>query len=578
MRQRKRIFGLTWVAVAAVGLAMPHAARAQYRVGTDGHELDANNRIGSGGFNSPALIPNNTQASPGITLGNNFGNYSGIGSFAGSEPDRDPRGFTGALPGSPSDVLRQISGTSSPGAAPTYNVPQPYYNEMSQVAPPTGFQAVPYTGSYTQAPPPTRQPQDYRLGNTLDTPVASAAPIGQVAGPGPVDPMASMTPTFLNDSPIYGVRDMSPGLDGSNYTYANANQGVSAMSLNNGYSSQLSQADVFRMRGELSQSAPWQPPLNSQVGVLQTTTPAVGVTPTPIGPLAGTQAVTPPNLTTDAAVAVTPIAGEADGSTGQTSRRYLPPLPPPEQQSAQYAKLQSLLQKYQATQPKNDQDANRIFQAQLRLRREYEQSQQQQEDLNAPPPEMPTPAEPAPDLTAPTPPAPEDVGSIGEGIRAAGLSQLVQEGEDLARHQKFKDAISKFIDAREVAPNNMLIAVDLANAELGAGFYREAEQYLRDAFTIDPALLMGRYDIKGLLGADRLQAVNDELKHIATGSDSSTAVFLLAYLSYNTGQTDLAVGYLRLAQVRAGGNDLVIRALMDHWALPRVSATTQPGQ
>jgi tetratricopeptide (TPR) repeat protein len=167
-----------------------------------------------------------------------------------------------------------------------------------------------------------------------------------------------------------------------------------------------------------------------------------------------------------------------------------------------------------------------------------------------------------------------EVGSIGQSIRASGLSQLVQQGEDLARHQHFKDAIGKLMEARQVAPNNMLIDVDLANAELGAGFYTESEQFLREAFTADPALLMGRYDLKTEIGDDRLQALIADLKQLATGGDSATPVFLLAYLSYNTGDTDKAVEYLHLAQTRAGGQDDVIRSLGEHWSLP----TTQPSK
>jgi hypothetical protein len=320
-------------------------------VGSDGHSLDANNRIGSGGLNTPALLPQSTQLSPGFSPQQNIfgpggiGTTSGIGSFAGASPDADPAGFRGRLPGSPSDILRQISGTSSPGAAPTYNIPQPYYNPISQVAPPAGFQAVPYSGgSFVQTPQPTRQPQDYRLGDVFNTPTPGAMPIGQAMGPGAVDPTASTTPTFLNNSPIYGLRDMSPGLDGSSYSYASADQ--NGLAFSNAYSSHLSPEDVTRLRGELSQPAPWQPNSGqSNSGSTQSNPNSIGAQP-----------FAPTNLATDAAVAVTPISGATDrstnGSTGQSSRQYLPPLPAPAQQSAQYAQLRAQLEKYESAKPK----------------------------------------------------------------------------------------------------------------------------------------------------------------------------------------------------------------------------------
>ena len=148
------------------------------------------------------------------------------------------------------------------------------------------------------------------------------------------------------------------------------------------------------------------------------------------------------------------------------------------------------------------------------------------------------------------------------------MSDLVKAGEALAQKQKFREAIGKFQDARAVAPNNPLITMDLANSELGAGFYKEAEQDLRNAFLSDPALLMGQYDLKSLIGDDRLQVLIGDLKHIASTSNAPTPVFLLAYLSYNTGDAKKAVEYLDLAQTRAKGEDDLIHALRDHWAAP----------
>ncbi len=47
---------LVLAAAAAVAALSASQARAQYRVGADGHANDVNNRIGSGGYNSPSDV------------------------------------------------------------------------------------------------------------------------------------------------------------------------------------------------------------------------------------------------------------------------------------------------------------------------------------------------------------------------------------------------------------------------------------------------------------------------------------------------------------------------------------------
>jgi tetratricopeptide (TPR) repeat protein len=276
--------------------------------------------------------------------------------------------------------------------------------------------------------------------------------------------------------------------------------------------------------------------------------------------------------------------GANNFSTGAQERTNLPMPPPPAEMSPQYAKLKALYDKYQQSHPKTDEEANREFQAALQARRAYEQSlvkapaasSTTQNPTNGntttAQPTLGAQPAPAPEVTNNTPPL--QVGPIGADIRASGLRELVQQGEDLARKQRFKDAIGKFMDARQVAPNDMEINIDLANAQLGASFFAESEQSLRDAFTSDPALLMGRYDLTSVIGDQRLQKLIGDLKQLAADGDSATPVFLLAYVSYNQGDTDKAVEYLHLAQTRAGGRDDLIRSLGEHWTLP----ATQPAK
>jgi tetratricopeptide (TPR) repeat protein len=399
-----------------------------------------------------------------------------------------------------------------------------------------------------------------------------------------VDLSANTTPTFLNNAPLYGITALNQPAS----ALPNGATGIPLSQSGTNLANGLSQRDILRLRSEMAQNV-LSPTAAAQLtnGISSTTAngaaaaqpagaPVLGQISGPIS--LGTSA----NVTGKAAVESGQIVvPQGDAATGQSVHQYIPLPPPPAEQSPQYAKLRELLQQYQSSHPKTDEEASRLFQQALQARREYEQNL-----TKAPLPVKPAEnGQTAPKETTPTqtpqetepttpPPPPLEVGSIGEGIRAAGLSQLVQQGEDLARHQHFKDAINKLMEARQVAPNNMLIDVDLANAELGAGFYTEAESYLRESFTSDPALLMGRYDLKTEIGDDRLQAIITDLKQLAAGGDSATPVFLLAYLSYNTGDTDKAVEYLHLAQTRAGGQDDVIRSLGEHWSLP----ATQPSK
>ncbi len=81
--------------------------------------------------------------------------------------------------------------------------------------------------------------------------------------------------------------------------------------------------------------------------------------------------------------------------------------------------------------------------------------------------------------------------------------------------------------------------------------------------------MMGQYDLRAMIGADRLGVLVNELKQLANEQPSDpTPVFLLAYISYNTGFTANAEGYLDLADQRAGaGRDPFYGNLKAHWSL-----------
>lgn len=579
-------------AAAAIVFVAPMTASGQYRVENyDGHLLDASTRLGSGGYNSNA-VTNNGVNSEQLYLGN----VTGYGGFKGTVPDRDPAGFTGYVPYQPSLILLQQAGTSSPTAPPTYGKAQPYYNQYTVGSSPIPVQQVPGTGSYFAAPAPSQQAQDYRLGATLDVPQTSLPKMGEAIGPGAVDPTASTTPTFLSGAPLAGFSVLNqPNAVGGNYAQlGTSGLGVAAVA-NAAALSGISERDLIRLREELNQqrlspnaTAQLQSAgITNQVGAANPQTPPAPGTVTTGVPINGQLSSTPIQggvgpTPGQASVSNALSPGANNWSTGQQERSSIPLPPPPAEQSPQYARLRELLQQYQASHPKSDEEANRQFQAALKARREYEESLVHPAITGTPSnqsqtakPTVGNVPEQAPSATTPPPPS-LPVGPIGADIRASGLSQLLQQAEDLSHRGRYKEAMAKFLDARQVAPNNPMIIIDQAHAQLGAGFYAEAEQSLRDAFTADPSLQMGKYDspLKSEISDERLQVIIADLKQLAVNGDSATPVFLLAYLSYNMGDTDKAVGYLHLAQLRAGGHDELIRSLGEHWTLP----ATQPSK
>jgi cytochrome c-type biogenesis protein CcmH/NrfG len=190
---------------------------------------------------------------------------------------------------------------------------------------------------------------------------------------------------------------------------------------------------------------------------------------------------------------------------------------------------------------------------------------------------MPAPRLPGGPATRPAAPAapranlgkPVQVTSLADGVNARGLAQLLRSAERLMEQKKFGEALAAYDSAQQVAPNNPLIAVGTAHAEIGAATYRNAEAHLRDAFVRDPALMHAQYDLKKFLGQDHLQVVINDLKDIAKREPNfATPAFLLAYISYNTGNEPQAVTYLDDVEKRLGRPDAVVKLLRANWTLP----------
>jgi tetratricopeptide (TPR) repeat protein len=296
------------------------------------------------------------------------------------------------------------------------------------------------------------------------------------------------------------------------------------------------------------------------------------------------------NQNLNTATAVNPInvtSVPGDVSTDQSNRTYLtmPNLPAPAQQSPTYAALQKRLEAFDNSHPVSDEEANREFRELLRQRQALKNGEKPgaNPDLGTNPDLTGGGPGPGAGTTGGTPAGPVappvQVTSIATGISSRELANLLNQAEELTQKQQYGKAMEVYTQAYEAAPNNPLILIGRANAEIGGSYYRQAESDLRLAFSQDKAMLMGQYDLQKVLGDERLQYVIAQLKQIATDSkDNPTPLFLLAYISYNTHNESKAKDYLTDAAARNpnGVNDPVIPMLEKYWTFTDSAPATQP--
>jgi tetratricopeptide (TPR) repeat protein len=583
--------------VGGLALASP-GALAQMRSGSDGHALDASNQVGSGGINPTSsanitsLSYQNNVATENVTKGAGFRGRDVNGVDLGTGYT-DPFAFRGLLAGEGVDqfianstgvpTMSNPTASSSTFSAP----PQPFFGGANTVAPPPGFAQLPNAPGYVPAQSVAPNPNDLRIG-TIDFDQSPPLPKpGEYIMPGPVDPNAPTAPTYLTYSPLYGTRawDVNQNSDlfsGQTPLQQNATQSLTQ--------TPEQQNRLLQLRQELNQTSGGQQngSQNSALSIQPTMNAGTTVNNSQVqSQILQSAQIMPTNLSDQSAI----------GWSSQGSRQILPsslPLPPPGQQSAQYAELLRRYQQIQSQRPKTDQEANQQFQQLMKIR------QQASEAANSPMPEF-SPAERhasreavattrASSLMAPPafPPAPGgapmQINSFAEGMNAKGLAALISSGESLVRHQQYDKAIGEFDQALDVAPNNPLILIGRADAELGGGYYRQASADLHDAFAADPAVLLSQYDLTKHLGPERAKALTTDLKSIAdTSSADATHAFLLAYVLYNTHHEEEAAQWIDVADQRSGGEDGVLTLMKKFWnfnssapTVIRPAPSTQP--
>src|SRR4051794_3998608 len=244
----KHVTKLSLILAAAVGATLTgSSALAQYRVGNDGRSHDANNRLGSGGINQSGMGP---PASP-YQIGNEIvtGQVTGGRQFRGFVPYSDPNVFHGTTAGSLSDNFIRQSSAAPYGGVNQNNAQQvtTFYGSARASAVPPGFVQQSAGGGFVPGPAAVREPNDFRLGQTLNIPTAILPHPGQLVLPGPVDPN-TQTSSVITASPLYGVRQWNMGNEADQNFLFGANPA-------NLSGARMDPATLQHMRAELEQQA-----------------------------------------------------------------------------------------------------------------------------------------------------------------------------------------------------------------------------------------------------------------------------------------------------------------------------------
>jgi tetratricopeptide (TPR) repeat protein len=576
-----RIGKSKWILIAAISslsIFSVTPAIAQFRVGQDGGARDASNRVGSGGYNSPALPP-----SAFLNNGNQIvtGNVTGGKEFRGQIQYTDPLEFRGNI--ASQQIDRFIAGSAG---APLWNQPaqlpgtmQPFYGRALAAPPPTGFVQTPGTGTYNYAPAPAASPFDLRV----DVRMLAPRPTDMLI-PGPVDSQTKI-PTMLSASPLLGVRQLKLGE-------------APDMQFINNYSGLRQDTALDRLQLDPQMLQQLQDELEKAAGK----TPGGKITSAVPKPFDApeTGSLSPKPL--DSSIKDQRLSNEvrAEGSEG---RRF---AVPPQDQSSQYGELQRRLNRYYTDRLETDEDRNREFLKQLRAKEAADKAPAGRPNPLVPgkgpgiaPEPLPQGAQPpaTPDygkiareliespVKKPQPDNPKDIvkslmrpkpvkiASLATGVEAQGFANILKKAESLMKEGKFSSALDQYEAADRVAPNNPLVWLGQANAQLGAAYYAKAEQSLRRAFSADPVLTMAQFDLRAMMGEECIMAIVKDLRASALQHEKDAGLpLLLAYIAYNTGNETEAAVFLDRAQQRAGGKDEFFKLLWTHWALPDVPA------
>lgn len=567
---------------AAVLAATTLTAQAQFREGGGGRALDANNRVGSGGINGAGP----DRQTGGTVTGNQIvtGNVTGGRHFRDTVGYSDPREFRDLTGGIESDRFVRESNAAPRRGQPTINLYEPtaFYGSALATTPPPNFApTVGASGGYIATTSPL--PLDSRVNfGHMGRFGVDASTRGEVIFSGPDDPEAG--PTVFSASPLYGVK---------RYTAEDVPADLFSPTFGDPATDRagMTEEAIRQMREELA-GVTRQPRQRTQDGDAQDAADAAADAPAePDGQIIDSGLLAPGasrqgginNQNLNDPVQQDRLTSGID--TGQSTRQQL--LVPPQEQSQQYAELQRrLARRGEATSDlQANQDFNRLRAAQAQKGKPTDAPDDRGE-RPAPGGERPAPGIVPQDI----PPAPQDqdsapapdanadeplkINSLATGVKARGLADLLRSAEELMKEEKYTSAVARYDAATQVAPNNPLIVLGRSHAQLGAGQYRQAEVDIRRAIAEGPEVLLAQYNLKSMIGEDRLAFLVEDLKDIAaTVPNEVRPHLLLAYIAYNSGNKQEAAEHLAQAEKAAGADDEALAAMRKHWGLPAAAGS-----
>lgn len=145
------------------------------------------------------------------------------------------------------------------------------------------------------------------------------------------------------------------------------------------------------------------------------------------------------------------------------------------------------------------------------------------------------------------------------------VANLTREAEAALAAGKYLTSESRYRQLILDVKDDPLPRVGLVHAQLGAGMFRSAGMNLRALFVQHPELIAARYDEKLLPPRDRLQWVQRELQTvISQGEGGKDAPLLMAYLGYQAGSRQLVRYGMALAQAESP-RDPMLAVIREVW-------------
>ncbi len=550
-------------------------ASAQYRI-DNSQARDANNRVGSGGYNDRTAA--STVTGNQLTTGNTTGGRE----FRGSLGYVDSNAFRGTLGSSVSDSFIRNSSGITTGGVTSFNANQvrPYFGS-STVAAPQGFQRN-FSGTISAVDQNAFVPTDGRIdygGATRAQLIQSRVSPVNVAGSG------FATPEGVVQSPTAGYRDLMQDQFGqtmllSEYT------ALARPTVSDFLGKQMTVQSVKTSEAIKAAGQPALPPIDENLS--------------PVSPGLTGQSMTI-NKTTPQTVQNQQLEILKRRMIDFDSAKKLP--------GAEAAEKIRELNRELVLRRQKDRDAASKAAAD-RSAATASKMNPNTPRLSIPgaiepvapnpgatvaPEQMPTPPDPAANLgnaanaggaAATSPPGvdvdalppvssnriiPTNIASFSEGVADASAAESIRRAEALMRENKFTSAVNEFDAAQSRVPGDALVFMGRAIAELGASYYRRAELHLRQGFGAEKSLMLAQYDLRALLRDQRLEFLVSDLKRISVDNPKDPGpLLLLAFIDYNTGFADRAKQRLAEAQTRSGGTDELVKQLQETWNIETV--------